>query len=189
MLSIRDLPNILTVARMLLVAPLVYLLLSERYLAALVLAVVSGISDWLDGALARRFDWQSKFGGVLDPVADKMLMIAVYAALAWMGELPAWLFGLVVLRDVVIVAGGLVYHHWIEPFKAEPTRFSKFNTLCQVLLMWAVLVTLAGVALPRLVVDALVWLVAFTVLATMVQYVYLWGRRAGRIVASRRPEH
>jgi len=189
MLSIRDLPNILTVARMLLVAPLVYLLLSERYLAALVLAVISGISDWLDGALARRFDWQSRFGGVLDPLADKMLMIAVYAALAWMQELPAWLFALVVLRDLVIVAGGLAYHRWIEPFRAEPTRFSKFNTLCQVLLMWAVLLALAGVALQPLVIDALVWLVAFTVTGTMVQYVYLWGRRAFSMAASRGPRN
>jgi len=185
MLSIRDLPNILTVARMLLVAPLVYLLLSERYLAALVLAVVTGISDWLDGALARRFDWQSRFGGVLDPLADKMLMIAVYASLAWMQALPAWLFGLVVLRDLVIVTGGLAYHRLIEPFRAEPTRFSKFNTLCQVLLMWAVLLALAGAALDPLVVDALVWLVALTVVASMLQYVGLWGMRACGVVASR----
>ena len=185
MLSIRDLPNILTVARMFLVAPLVYLLLSERYLAALVLAVVSGVSDWLDGALARRFDWQSKFGGVLDPLADKLLMVAVYAALVWMGELPTWLFGLVVLRDVVIVTGGFAYHYWIEPFRAEPTKFSKFNTLCQVLLMWAVLVALAGVSVRPVVTDILVWLVAFTVLGTMLQYVYLWGKRALTLAGSR----
>ena len=185
MLSIRDLPNILTVARMLLVAPLVYLLLSEHYVAALSLAVVSGISDWLDGALARRFDWQSRFGGMLDPLADKMLMIAVYAALAWMSELPAWLFWLVVLRDVVIVTGGLVYHYRIEPFRAEPTRLSKFNTLCQVLLMWAVLMALAGFALPGILIQGLVWLVAFTLLATMFQYMLLWGLRARAIVRRR----
>jgi cardiolipin synthase len=188
MLSIRDLPNALTVARMLLVGPLVYLLLTDRHVAALVLAVVSGVSDWLDGALARRFNWQSKFGGVLDPLADKTLMIAVYATLAWLGHLPAWLFWLVVLRDLVIVSGGLVYHYWIEPFRAEPTRLSKFNTLCQVLLMWAVLTALAGLALPQLFIQGLIWLVAFTVLATMVQYVAVWGLRARAIVGQRNPE-
>ncbi|HMB38925.1 MAG TPA: CDP-alcohol phosphatidyltransferase family protein [Wenzhouxiangellaceae bacterium] len=188
MLSIRDLPNVLTVARMLLVGPLVYLLLTDRYVAALVLAVVSGVSDWLDGALARRFDWQSKFGGVLDPLADKTLMIAVYATLAWLGHLPAWLFWLVVLRDLVIVSGGLVYHYWIEPFRAEPTRLSKFNTLCQVLLMWAVLTALAGLALPQLFIQGLIWLVTFTLLATMFQYVAVWGLRARAIVGRRKPE-
>lgn len=185
MLSIRDLPNILTVARMLLVAPLVYLLLSQHYVAALILAVASGISDWLDGALARRFDWQSRFGGMLDPLADKLLMISVYAALAWMGELPVWLFWLVVLRDLVIVTGGVVYHYRIEPFRAEPTRLSKFNTLCQALLMWAVLTALAGLALPERTIQVLIWLVASTLLATMLQYVVLWGLRA-RAIARRR---
>jgi len=181
MLSPRHLPNALTVARMFLVAPLVYLLLTERYSAALVLAIVSGVSDWLDGALARRFDWQTKFGGILDPLADKTLMIAVYATLAWIGHLPAWLFWLVVVRDLVIVTGGTVYHYVFEPFRAEPTRLSKFNTLCQILLMWAVLTALAGLALPKFLVPALIWLVAFTLLATMVQYVLLWSLRARAI--------
>lgn len=185
MLSSRDLPNILTVARMLLVGPLVYLLLTERYVGALVLAVVSGVSDWLDGALARRFNWQSKFGGVLDPLADKMLMIAVFAALVWLGHLPVWLLGLVALRDLVIVSGGLIYHYRFERFRAEPTRLSKFNTLCQVLLMWAILTALAGLALPDQVIQGLVWLVASTVVATMFQYVLVWGMRARRIAAER----
>lgn len=185
MLRINDLPNVLTVTRMLLVAPLVYLLLAEQYTAALVLAVVSGVSDWLDGALARRFNWQSKFGGILDPLADKTLMIAVYAALAWLGHLPAWLFWLVVIRDLVIVSGGLVYHYWIEPFRAEPTRLSKFNTLCQVLLMWAVLTALAGLALPQPLVQGLIGLVAFTLLGTLFQYVLLWSLRAREIVVQR----
>ncbi|MEX2499341.1 MAG: CDP-alcohol phosphatidyltransferase family protein [Wenzhouxiangellaceae bacterium] len=185
MLSSRDLPNILTVSRMLLVGPLVYLLLTGHYVGALVLAIISGVSDWLDGALARRFQWQSKFGGMLDPLADKTLMIAVYATLAWLGHLPPWLFGLVVLRDLVIVTGGLIYHYRIEPFRAEPTRLSKFNTLCQVLLMWAVLTALAGLALPEPAIRGLVWLVAFTILATMFQYMLLWGIRAARIVRKR----
>lgn len=185
MLSIRDLPNVLTVARMLLVGPLVYLLLTNQYVAALVLAVISGVSDWLDGALARRFDWQSKFGGVLDPLADKTLMIAVYATLAWLDHLPAWLFWLVVVRDLVIVSGGLIYHYRIEPFKAEPTRLSKFNTLCQVLLMWAILTALAGLAVPPIFIQGLVWVVTFTVLATMFQYVAVWSLRARSIVRQR----
>lgn len=184
MLAARDLPNLLTVARMLLVGPLVYLLLTERYTAALALAVVSGVSDWLDGALARRFEWQTRFGGVLDPLADKLLMVAVYATLAWLGHLPAWLFVLVVARDAIIVAGATVYHYRIHKVDPEPTRLSKFNTLCQVLLMWGVLMALAGLAVPAVVIDAMVWVVATTLVATLVQYVLVWSLRARRAVRS-----
>lgn len=185
MLSIRDLPNALTVARMLLVAPLVYLLLTGRHSGALVLALIAGFSDWLDGALARRFHWQSRFGGMLDPLADKMLMIAVFASLTWLQHLPAWLFVLVAVRDLVIVTGGLIYHYRVERFRAEPTRLSKFNTLCQVLLIWVVLTALAGLAVPPPVIEWMVVLVTTTVLATMVQYVVVWGRRARAIMRER----
>lgn len=181
MLALRDLPNVLTVARMLLVAPLVYLLLTERFAAALVLAVIVGFSDWLDGALARRFGWQSEFGGMLDPLADKLMMISLFATLAWLGALPWWLFVLAVLRDLVIVAGGLYYHYRVERFHAEPTRLSKFNTLSQLVLSWTVLTHLAGLFVPRWAVDGLIWLVVGTVTATLFQYIWIWGRRARRI--------
>jgi len=180
-LAVRDLPNVLTVLRMLLVAPLVWLLMTGHFEAALVLALVAGISDWLDGWLARRFHWQSRFGGMLDPLADKLLMIATYAALTWLGALPGWLFWLVVARDLAIVTGGVLYHRMIEPFRAEPTRLSKLNTLCQVLLMWTVLTVLAGWTTGAALVDALVVVVALTVAATLVQYVVLWGLRARRL--------
>lgn len=181
MLAIRDLPNVVTVLRMLLVAPLVWLLMTGRFESALALALVAGISDWLDGWLARRFEWQSRFGGVLDPLADKLLMTATYAALAWLGALPAWLFWLVVARDLVIVTGGLLYHRLIEPFRAEPTTLSKINTLCQLLLMWTVLIVLAGWSGGAWLVGMLILVVALTVVATMVQYVVLWGLRAYRL--------
>jgi len=185
MLALRDLPNALTLGRMLLVAPLVYLLLTGAYGAALVVALIVGLSDWLDGALARRFGWQSEFGGMLDPLADKLLMVSVFATLAWMGVLPAWLLVLVIARDLAIVAGGVAYHYRVERFRAEPTRLSKANTACQVLLMWVLLTRLAGLAVPDRVIDALVWLVAALVLATLVQYVVVWGLRARRHVRSR----
>lgn len=181
MLALRDLPNVLTVTRMLLVAPLVYLLLTEHYGSALMLALVVGFSDWLDGALARRFGWQSEFGGMLDPLADKLMMISLFATLAWLDALPWWLFGLAVLRDLVIVAGGLFYHYRVERFHAEPTRLSKFNTLAQLVLSWTVLTHLAGLFVPRWAVDGLIWLVVGTITATLFQYVWIWGWRARRI--------
>ncbi|PKL95939.1 MAG: CDP-alcohol phosphatidyltransferase [Gammaproteobacteria bacterium HGW-Gammaproteobacteria-8] len=181
MLALRDLPNVLTVTRMLLVAPLVYLLLTERFVAALILALIVGFSDWLDGALARRFGWQSEFGGMLDPLADKLMMISLFATLAWLGALPWWLFGLAIVRDLIIVAGGLFYHYRVERFQAEPTRLSKFNTLAQLVLSWTVLTHLAGLFVPRWAVDGLIGLVVVTVTATLIQYIWIWGGRARRI--------
>jgi len=180
MLALRDLPNVLTVGRLLLVAPLVYCLLSGAYTSALIIAVISGLSDWLDGALARRFNWQSQFGGTLDPLADKVLLIAVFGSLSWLGALPVWLFVLMVLRDLTIVTGAVCYHRLVEPFRAAPTRLSKFNTLCNVVLMWLVLTMLAGLRIPAALIDAMVGLVALTVVATLMQYVWVWGRRAWR---------
>jgi cardiolipin synthase len=176
--SLRDLPNALTIARMVLVVPLLALLLLQHYVAALWLAVICGISDALDGALARRFGWQTRLGGILDPLADKLLLLGVFAALAWLGDLPRWLFVLIVLRDIVIVTGGVVYHYRIEPVNAEPTRLSKLNTLCQVVLMWTLLLGLAGLSLPESFRPALFWTVAATVVVTLIQYVWIWSRRA-----------
>ena len=188
MLQWRWLPNTLTVARMLLVPVLVALLMIGDYLSALIVALIAGFSDWLDGALARRFNWQTEFGGFLDPVADKFLMVAAYVTLGWLGQLPIWLVALVVLRDVVIVCGGLYYHYRIERFKGEPTELSKFNTFCQLLLMWVVLVALAGIAVPEPLLLGLIWLVGALALATMVQYVVLWSIRTARIVRRRRDD-
>ena len=182
------LPNVLTIGRILAIPPLVILLLSGRYGWALVVAVIAGLSDLIDGWLARRFDWQSRFGSLADPAADKLLMLASYLTLAWLGYLPWWLFVLVVGRDLVIVIGGWVYHRYFESLEAEPTQLSKFNTFCQVFLMWFVLIRLAGFPLPPEAQIGLEWLVAFMAVVTLAQYVWLWSLRAARISRERQPE-
>lgn len=180
------LPNVLTVARILAVAPLIVCLLTGRYSLALALAVFAGITDALDGWLARRFGWQSRFGGFADPLADKLLLVGAYVTLAWLGELPWWLIVIVALRDLIIVIGGTVYHFRFERVTAEPTQWSRFNTFCQVLLMWYVLFRLAGVPLPTLPEHALIALVAVMTGLTLIQYVLVWSLRARRIARDRR---
>ena len=179
-------PNLLTVGRVLLIAPLVYLLLVGNFFWALILAVAAGITDLLDGWLARRYGWQSRFGSLADPLADKMLMLAVFLTLAWLGELSWWLVGIVVVRDLVIVCGGLVYHVRFEPVTANPTQLSKFNTFCQVLLMWVVLVRLAGLPIPIELLHGLVWLVAVLAVLTLIHYVWVWSRKAVIISRARK---
>jgi len=93
----RQLPNVLTALRLVLVPPILILLVESRYGIALALVIVAGISDALDGWLARRFGWQSRIGGILDPLADKLLLVGTYVTLGLLGHLPAWLVVLVVL--------------------------------------------------------------------------------------------
>lgn len=175
---LRALPNALTVARIVLVAPLAWLLLEGQAMTALWLALALGLSDWLDGALARRFGWQSRLGGILDPLADKLLLLTIYSVLVWLDRLPVWLLALAVLRDVVIVAGAVAWHFLVERFRAEPTRLSKFNTLAQVVLMWVALLDIALPGwLPVEVKTMLIFVVAATLLITLVQYVSVWGWR------------
>ncbi len=180
-MSLRLLPNILTLFRMFAVGPIVYWLMKGEYLAALVLGIFAGISDLLDGFLARRFGWITHFGGVLDPLTDKLMLVSITLTLAWLGELPWWLVGLVVLRDLVIVTGGFYYHYRVARIiRAEPTALSKGNTLLQILLVIAVMLGLAFPAWQGRWVDALIYAVAFTTMASGVQYVLVWSARARR---------
>ena len=120
----RHLPNALTVLRMVLVVPLAWMIRETRYDEAVVVAAVAGLTDALDGFLAKRLGWQSWLGGVLDPIADKLLLIAAFLWLAFAGDVPAWLAALVVARDLVIVAGAIAYHYLIGRFDAAPSRLS-----------------------------------------------------------------
>ena len=178
-MSLRLLPNVLTLFRMLAVVPIVIWLLSGQYRAAFYLAVFAGISDLLDGFLARRFGWMTHFGGVLDPLTDKFLLVSTTLTLAWMQLLPWWLVILVVARDLVIVLGGLYYHYRIARIThSKPTTLSKWNTLLQILLVVTVMLILAYPAPSEPWLDWLIWAVALTTTASGIQYVVIWSMRA-----------
>jgi cardiolipin synthase (CMP-forming) len=174
---LRQIPNVISVFRILLVIPIIVLMLREEYAQALILFAVAGVSDGLDGFLAKRFQWQTWIGGVLDPLADKVLLVSTFLALGWLGRLPWWLVGLVFLRDLVIVAGALIYHYRIGKVNAEPTIISKVNTFMQILLVLVAM--LAQIfALPAPLVTILIYLVAVTTVISGLDYVIKWGRRA-----------
>jgi len=139
---------------------------------------VAGLSDGLDGFLARRFDWRSRLGGIMDPLADKLLVVSSFVTLGWLGLIPAWLVLLVILRDLVIIAGATFYHMRIEQFDAEPSVASKLNTAAQVLLVLAVLYSSGIQALPVMLMDVLLYGVLVTTLWSGFDYVWTWGRRA-----------
>lgn len=177
-MTLRDLPNLISLARVLMVLPVVILLATQQHTAALVLFAVAGASDALDGFLAKRFGWTSRLGAILDPLADKALLISTYLVLGWLGLIPWWLVAIVIVRDAVIVTGAVAYHFRIGRFETDPTALSKANTFMQILLALSVVFSQGVTPLPPLWITALVYLVLATTTASGVGYVWTWGRRA-----------
>jgi cardiolipin synthase (CMP-forming) len=177
----RHIPNVLTLLRMLLTPPLAWLLRDGRYDMALLVALVAGFSDALDGYLAKRFSWQSRLGGLIDPVADKLLLIACFVGLAGAGALPWWLAGLVIGRDIVIVAGAVAYHNLVGPLTAEPSRLSKLTTTLQIVLVLATLLHLSRFAeWPHWFNLGLLAAVALATVGSGIDYVVRWSAKAWR---------
>lgn len=178
MLRLRDLPNIISFLRLLAVIPVVLLLLEREFGWALAVFALAGLSDGLDGFLAKHFGWQSRLGGMLDPLADKVLLVVCFLVLGTLGLIPLWLVAAVVLRDLLIVGGALVYNYRVEEVEAAPTLVSKLNTVLQILLVVAVITDAGPLPLPPAWISALVWGCLATVLVSGAQYVWIWSRKA-----------
>ena len=175
-------PNIITSTRIALVIPVVWSLIEERYLTAIALFFVAGITDALDGFIAKKFGWVTRLGAILDPLADKVLLVASYLVLGWNDLLPVWLVALVIARDLVIVIGFALYNKRIRKVDLAPSLISKINTAAQIIL---VLVVVIGQVWPQILNSiqmSLILVVAFTTLSSGVSYIWVWGRRAIREV-------
>ena len=170
-MKLKYIPNLICVVRIILVGPIVWYLLQERYGLALILILVAGLSDALDGYLARRFDWRTRLGGLLDPAADKLLMFSVFVTLTYLGWVPVWFTAIVVGRDVIIILGTLVYQLTVAPVHGEPTKASKLNTVLQI--VWLLLtVSHAWIGWPpEIVLQALGAAILVTIAISTVQYV------------------
>ncbi len=170
----KYIPNLITIARMVALLPLVWLMWHKEYKGALLVAVIAGASDGLDGFLAKKYNWQGWLGGVLDPLADKLMMLCCYSVFVLQGVIPLWLYLLVVGRDVLIVAGASFYHFKIGKLeKATPTMISKTNTLLQILLILVLLVSFAGILDLSEYHQAVMWLVAVFTVWSGLDYVWM----------------
>jgi cardiolipin synthase len=176
--SLRQLPNVISTFRILLVAPVAVALAHHRLALAIVLFGVAAVSDAADGFLAKRFGWQTSLGAILDPAADKLLLVTVFVTLAYVKLVPLWLMAAAVARDVVIVGGALMYRYWIGPLTARPTIISKLNTLCQAAFILAVVGSVQFGVPPVPVIIALGAMVFVTVVISGIDYVLVYGRRA-----------
>lgn len=164
--------------RIVLVAPILKCIIDGRYTLALVLFLVAGFSDGVDGFLAKRYDWHTRIGALLDPIADKLLVGGTFITMVIAGLVPAWFAAMIILRDVVIVGGATAYNFFVRPVEGEPTRISKLNTALQLLFVVFVLGH-AGFGWPdRIAITVIGAGVIVTVVISGLDYVWSWARRA-----------
>lgn len=173
----RDIPNVISLLRIVLVVPIAYFLWHQQFLTALILFLIGGLSDGLDGFLARRYKWETELGVILDPMGDKLMMLAAYLLLGWHHLLPWWLVSLVISRDLILVIGTLLIRKYVGEIKIKPLFISKFNTACQILLVLVVMLSQVMNLYP-LLVDSFLWLVAITTVMSGYAYISKCGKRA-----------
>ena len=180
----RHIPNALCILRMLLVVPIAWLLNTGDYKLTLWVFAFAGFTDGLDGFLAKRCGWMSELGKILDPLADKILLVSVFITLAVLGIVPAWLAATAVLRDVTITAGAISYNALYGYPHGKPTVISKINTLCQIMYLLLAVAAKAGEWEPDTALLILGALVFVTTVVSGIDYVVTYTRKA--IEASRR---
>jgi cardiolipin synthase len=169
-----SIPNVITLGRVILVPVIFWLLISGNTKAAFVAFVCAGLSDAVDGFLAKRFNLQTELGSYLDPMADKLLIASVYIALGVAAKLPSWLVIAVVSRDILIVVAVLLA--WVigSPLQIRPLIVSKANTVAQIVLASFVLADEGfGLGLSR-VREVLVWITGTLTLLSLAFYLREW---------------
>jgi cardiolipin synthase len=185
-MNLSSLPNLICVLRILLAIPVVWTLVHDLFGWTLLLFVIAAISDGLDGYLAKSFGWTSEAGKVLDPVADKLLLVSVFITLTLLGLVPVWLAATVVARDLVIGIGAAVYKWLFGPIDGQPSRASKVNTVMQICYVICVVASAATPAVPDAWVLALGAATFVTTFVSGADYTMIYIRKAVAVSRERR---
>jgi len=176
-----NIPNSITVLRIIVVPVLVYLLLHGEYRVSIWVLLGAGLSDVLDGFIARRFNLCTYLGSILDPLSDKLLVVSSVLALAWKGLLPLWLAVVIVARDLIIVGGATAYFLCAGRIEMAPSFPSKVNSFIQICLIFMVLATAGGMMQTVGWLPVLFGCALFTTVFSGVHYVVVWGRKGAAL--------
>jgi cardiolipin synthase len=171
-----SIPNILTLARILLTPLFVILLIKHMLWMALLVFALAGISDALDGFIARYFNQRTVLGAYLDPVADKLLLISAYVCLAVLDIIPSWLTVIVISRDVIIVLGIAILALTEKKYEVKPSIISKFTTAAQLVTVFLTLLAPYWIALATLRIG-LYWMTAVLTTLSGLHYIYIGMQR------------
>lgn len=163
-------PNLISLLRLLSVPFIIWFIFIGHFVASFILFVLAGLSDGLDGFLAKKLNAVSRLGSFLDPLADKAMLVSVYASLAWIGKLPIWLVFVVIFRDLMLVAGTIWLYYKKKLKDIRPIFISKINTCAQILLVTFVLCSLAFHFRIVIAEEILIYLVGLTTVTSAIAY-------------------
>ena len=184
-LRMSYIPNAICILRIILVIPIIDFLWDKQYENALGLIAIAGISDFLDGFLAKRNNWRSNLGAALDPAADKILLVSVFVTLYFMDLIPFWLMATVLMRDFMILFGLALYYYFIEKPNPNPSFISKLNTNLQI---FFVLFVIAGQIFSSnfdLIIQFTGSLVFLTSILSGMDYWISWSIKAKQIITAK----
>ncbi|WP_299864629.1 CDP-alcohol phosphatidyltransferase family protein [uncultured Hoeflea sp.] len=170
------LPNFITIARFVLVPVIILAMINDEMMIAFVLFLLAGVSDGVDGFIARQFNQRSELGTWLDPIADKVLLVSVFVMLGWLNVLPNWLVLLAVSRDTLIIGAVVLSSLMDQPVAMRPLFISKANTTAQILLIVLILAELAGIAEFGAVTVWMIYITAGLTIASASAYLVTWLR-------------
>ncbi|NKB46367.1 MAG: CDP-alcohol phosphatidyltransferase family protein [Legionellales bacterium] len=188
-MDLKHIPNLITFVRIVLLLPFIFFIWQGQYVAGFYVFILAGLSDAVDGFLARYFGWLSWTGALVDPLADKLLMITSFILLAAVGQLPWVIVYLFVMRDVVIVAGAATYYYLFRDIEFQPTGLSKVNTFLQIALATLLLHQLAYESLASWFTSLTVWITLAVTLLSLLQYMWVWSLKARRQWVNRLEKH
>jgi cardiolipin synthase (CMP-forming) len=174
-------PNAISIFRLLLVLPITVAIVENEYFVGFLLFSIAGISDGLDGYIARKYDWVTAFGEIMDPLADKLLLLATAATLGLLGHIPVMVFFLMIAKDLAVIGGVLAYTVLAGFPELRPITVGKVTTVLQILLIGYVLITLvADLPFVAMLTPILVWLVALFTILDGSTYLWLWTGKLAR---------
>jgi len=172
-------PNMLTLARIIMTPVIVYMVLSEQTWFALGLMVIAGITDMLDGAIARYFNLRTTVGAYLDPMADKILLISLFVTLFMLEQVPLFVFLAVIFRDLIIVLGAITYEIVTRKLTMQPSFISKATTFIQIIYVVLLLLNMAMV-IPSILLQTTMWLTFTLTCASGLHYLISWTGKAAK---------
>ena len=173
----RHIPNIITMVRCLLIIPIMLFLLHEYYHMAFYLFIMAGISDGIDGYLARTYGWHSRFGSIADPLVDKLFIVSTLVALTYIGQIPLWLLIVVVSRDILLISAVAFDYFRGDYYDIKPTIISKINTVMQVLFVITIMASMGPYMLSDWIKHCFMIMMCATTVFSMLDYSIQWFGR------------
>lgn len=176
-MNFNQIPNIITLLRVILIWPFISYLLSNNYLLAFSIFLIAGLSDGVDGYLARRFNWTSRLGSFIDVLADKLLLISSFLVLGFLGVLPLILMSIIIARDIFTVVGVAIYYCLFGKLNLKPSLIGKTNIACQILLIFLLLFETAFFKLPYLILTSMIYIMIVVSFASLLEYIWIWSKK------------